>query len=403
MIKRDLYLDKIKKFIDEEEIKIITGVRRSGKTCLLKQIIEELKLKGVSQENIFYIPFESAYYDEINDYKDLNEFIFNKTKNIKGKVYLLFDEIQLVNNWEKSVNAYRIDLNCDIYITGSNSKLFSGELSTLISGRYIKIEVYPFSFKEILQYFTQKNIEINEKEVFNKYLKYGGLPRVLKFDDEEKLDYLEDIYSTIILKDIVSRNNIRNIHLLERLIKFFISNIGQTNSMESIRKYLKHEDIKVSTNTLSNYLKFINDAYVLLKAPKEEIKTKKLLTINEKYYCIDNGFYELQTGIEKSRGQILENTVFLELKRRGYKVTVGNVNGLEIDFVARKPNKTIYIQVSETIKDENTRKREFRPFNYIRDNYPKYILTLDDDWDYSSNGIIHLDILSFLKDDNVIF
>ena len=314
---------------------------------------------------------------------------------------MFFDEIQLVDNWEKSINAYRIDLDCDIYITGSNSKLLSGELSTLISGRYVKIDVYPFSFKEILQYFKQKNLEMDEKEIFNKYLKFGGLPRILKFDDEEKLDYLEDIYSTIILKDIISRNNIRNIHLLERLMKFTISNIGQTNSMESIRKYLIHEDINVSGNTIANYLKYAGEAYILLKAQKEEIKTKKLLTINEKYYCVDTGFYELQTGIEKSRGQILENVVFLELKRRGYKITVGNINGLEIDFIARKPNETVYIQVSETIKDENTRKREFKPFKYIQDNYPKYILTLDDDWDYSFNGIIHLDILTFLKDDTI--
>ena len=294
-------------------------------------------------------------------------------------------------------------MDADIYLTGSNSQILSGELATLLSGRYIKIEIYPFSFNEILEYKKIKFGEISlsdETKIFNEYVKYGGLPRTLNFDEEEKIDYLSDIYSTIVLKDIISKNNIRDIAFLERLIKFMIVNTGEIFSINSIRKYLKHEGISVSTNTISNYLKQIEDAYILIKSKREEIKTKKILTTNEKYYCIDPGFYELQTGLNKSRGKILENIVFLELLRRKYKITIGNIDGLEVDFICRKPNKTIYIQVSESILDETTRNREFRSLEKINDNYPKYVLTLDN-WDYSKNGIIHLNIINFLKDTSI--
>lgn len=400
---RESYLKKIRKFIDEEEIKVITGLRRSGKTYFLKQIMNELKEKGINDSNIIYLPLESAKYDTIKNYKDLNNLIFNMTKDIKGKIYLFFDEIQLINDWQKSINSYRIDLDADIYLTGSNSQILSGELATLLSGRYIKIEIYPFSFNEILEYKKIKFGEISlndETKIFNEYMKYGGLPRTLNFDEEEKIDYLSDIYSTIVLKDIISKNNIRDIAFLERLIKFMIVNTGEIFSINSIRKYLKHEGISVSTNTISNYLKQIEDAYILIKSKREEIKTKKILTTNEKYYCIDQGFYELQTGFNKSRGKILENIVFLELLRRKYKITVGNIDGLEVDFICRKPNKTMYIQVSESILDETTRNREFRSLEKINDNYPKYVLTLDN-WDYSKNGIIHLNIINFLKDTSI--
>lgn len=403
MIIRETYLKKIRKFIDEEEIKVITGLRRSGKTYFLKQIMNELKESGIQDNNIIYLPLESARYDKIKNHEDLNNLIFNKTQDIKGKIYLFFDEIQMIEDWQKSINAYRIDLDADIYITGSNSQLLSGELATLISGRYIKIEMFPFSFNEVLDYHKNKYGQItpnDEIKIFNEYIKYGGLPRTLNFDDEEKIDYLTDIYSTIVLKDIISRNKIRDVVFLERLIKFMIVNTSENFSINSIRNFLKHEGISVSTNTISNYLKQIEDAYILIKSKREEIKTKKILTTNEKYYCIDPGFYELQTGFNKSRGKILENIVFLELLRRNYKITVGNIDGLEVDFVCQKPNKTIYIQVSESILDETTRNREFRSLEKINDNYLKYILTLDD-WDYSKNGIIHLNIINFLKNTGI--
>ena len=403
MIIRESYLRKVRKFIGEEEIKVIAGLRRSGKTYFLKQIISELKENGINDDNIIYLPLESAKYDSIKNHEDLNDYVFEKCGNIKGKVYLFFDEIQLVEDWQKSINAYRIDLDADIYITGSNSQILSGELATLLSGRYIKIDMFPFSFNEVLDYHKSRLGQINpndELRIFNEYVKYGGLPRTLNFDDEEKIDYLTDIYSTIVLKDIISRNSIRDVAFLERLIKFMIVNTGEIFSVNSIRNFLKHEGISVSTNTISNYLRQIENAYILIKSKREEIKTKNILTTNEKYYCIDPGFYELQTGFNKSRGKILENIVFLELLRRNYNVTVGNIDGMEIDFVCRKPNKTIYIQVSESILDENTRKREFRSLEKINDNYQKYILTLDD-WDYSYNGINHMNIVDFLKDSDI--
>ena len=403
MIIREFYLKKVRKFINEEEIKVITGLRRSGKTYFLKQIINELKEKGISDNNIIYLPLESANYDKIENHEDLNNLIFNKTKDIEGKIYLFFDEIQLIEDWQKSINAYRIDLDADIYITGSNSQILSGELATLLSGRYIKIEMFPFSFNEVLDYNKSRYGQItsnDELNIFNEYVKYGGLPRTLNFDEEEKINYLTDIFSTIVLKDIISRNNIRDVVFLERLIKFMIVNTGETFSVNSIRNFLKHEGISVSTNTIINYIKQIEDAYILIKSKREEIKTKKILTTNEKYYCIDPGFYEIQTGFNKSRGKILENIVFLELLRRNYKITIGNINGLEVDFVCQKPNKTIYIQVSESILDETTRNREFRSLEKINDNYLKYILTLDN-WDYSKNGIIHLNIIDFLKDTDI--
>ena len=401
MIKRKLYFEKINKFIDEEEVKVICGVRRCGKTVFLKQIIEELITKyNVNSENIFYFSLESAQYSKIKNYQDLNDYIFKKTKNIKGKIYLFFDEIQMIENWERSINAYRIDLDADIYITGSNSKLLSGELSSLLSGRFIKIEMYPFSFNEVISYYNERNIKIHEDKLFNHYLKYGGLPRVLNFEEEEKIAYLEDIYSTIVLKDIILRNNIRDVNFLEHLIKFMIVNSGHLFSINSIRKYLKHDNISVSTNTIGNYLNYMVDAYILLKAPREEIKTKKILSSNEKYYSIDSGFYEIQSGIQKSRGQLIENIVYLELIRRNYKVTVGNINKVEVDFVCKKNNIIKYIQVSETIMDETTRKHEFNSLKQIKDNYPKYILTLDN-WDYSKDGIKHINIIDFLKNEEL--
>ena len=403
MIIREIYLKKIRKFIDEEEIKVITGLRRSGKTYFLKQIINELKQIGVSDRNIIYLPLESARYDNIKTHEDLNELVFKEAENIEGKVYLFFDEIQLVPDWQKSINAYRIDLDADIYITGSNSQILSGELATLLSGRYVKIEIFPFSFNEVLDYHKMKGEEItanDEMRIFNEYMKYGGLPRTLNFDEEEKIDYLNDIFSTIVLKDIISRNNIRDVVFLERLIKFMIVNTGGNFSINSIRNFLKHEGISVSTNTISNYLRQIEDAYILIKSRREEIKTKKIFTTNEKYYCIDSGFYEIQTGFNKSRGRILENIVFLELLRRNYKITIGNIDGLEVDFVCQKSNKTIYVQVSESILDETTRNREFKSLEKINDNYLKYVLTLDN-WDYSRNGIIHMNVIDFLKDENI--
>lgn len=393
LIPRTEYLNQMKRLIDKEEIKIISGVRRCGKTYFLKIIIEELKKRNINEKNIIHLNFESSIFDDIEDYKDLNNYIFEKVKNLEGKVYLFFDEIQMVKNWEKSINAYRIDLNCDIYITGSNSQLLSGELSTLLSGRFKEMKLYPFSFNEIIEYY--KGIK-TENQIFKEYLEYGGLPGVLKYDLEDKLSYIDDIYHSIVIKDIISKNSIKNVDFLERLLKFTISHVGKTFSARSISKFLKQDKVNLSPHTIINYLKFAIDAFVLIKVPREDIKEKRILTVSEKYYVIDIGFYQIQTGIIKNYGQILENIVLLELLRRGYKVSVGKIRNLEIDFICRKYNETIYIQVSQSVADENTLKREMKPYEFIQDNYKKYLITLDQ-LDYSQNGVIHLNIIDFLK------
>lgn len=400
MIKRKFYLEKIVKLIDTEDIKVITGVRRCGKTVLLKQIIDELENRGIASENIIYISFESSKYKNIRNDDDLDEFIFSKTNNLNGKIYLLFDEIQKVKNWEVSLNSYRVDLECDIYITGSNSQLLSGELATLISGRYISINMLPFSFKELIQYHDEMHENIDEIKLFEQYLSYGGFPGLLNYENEEKEKYLYDLYSTIVLNDILYKNKVKDLDLLERLMEFMISNIGQLFSANSISKYIKNENRKTTPHTIINYMDYARNAFIFYQIKRENIKQKRKLLISDKYYLVDSGFYFIFNGsTQRNWGQLLENIVFLELIRQGYSITIGKIQDLEVDFVCRKANQIKYIQVSQSILDENTRKREFKSLEKISDSYPKYVISMDS-FDFSANGIIHLNIIDFLKSEN---
>lgn len=400
MIKRKFYLEKIVKLIDTEDIKVITGVRRCGKTVLLKQIIDELENRGIASENIIYMSFESSKYKNIRNDNDLDEFIFSKTNNLNGKIYLLFDEIQKVKNWEVSLNSYRVDLECDIYITGSNSQLLSGELATLISGRYISINMLPFSFKELIQYYDEMHENIDEIKLFEQYLSYGGFPGLLNYENEEKEKYLYDLYSTIVLNDILYKNKVKDLDLLERLMEFMISNIGQLFSANSISKYIKNEDRKTTPHTIINYMDYARNAFIFYQIKRENIKQKRKLLISDKYYLVDSGFYFIFNGsTQRNWGQLLENIVFLELIRQGYSITIGKIQDLEVDFVCRKANQIKYIQVSQSILDENTRKREFKSLEKISDSYPKYVISMDS-FDFSANGIIHLNIIDFLKSEN---
>lgn len=400
MIKRKFYLEKIVKLIDTEDIKVITGVRRCGKTVLLKQIIDELENRGIASENIIYMSFESSKYKNIRNDDDLDEFIFSKTNNLNGKIYLLFDEIQKVKNWEVSLNSYRVDLECDIYITGSNSQLLSGELATLISGRYISINMLPFSFKELIQYYDEMHENIDEIKLFEQYLSYGGFPSLLNYENEEKEKYLYDLYSTIVLNDILYKNKVKDLDLLERLMEFMISNIGQLFSANSISKYIKNENRKTTPHTIINYMDYARNAFIFYQIKRENIKQKKKLLISDKYYLVDSGFYFIFNGsTQRNWGQLLENIVFLELIRQGYSITIGKIQDLEVDFVCRKANQIKYIQVSQSILDENTRKREFKSLEKISDSYPKYVISMDS-FDFSANGIIHLNIIDFLKSEN---
>lgn len=400
MIKRKFYLEKIVKLIDTEDIKVITGVRRCGKTVLLKQIIDELENRGIASENIIYMSFESSKYKNIRNDDDLDEFIFSKTNNLNGKIYLLFDEIQKVKNWEVSLNSYRVDLECDIYITGSNSQLLSGELATLISGRYISINMLPFSFKELIQYHDEMHENIDEIKLFEQYLSYGGFPGLLNYENEEKEKYLYDLYSTIVLNDILYKNKVKDLDLLERLMEFMISNIGQLFSANSISKYIKNENRKTTPHTIINYMDYARNAFIFYQIKRENIKQKRKLLISDKYYLVDSGFYFIFNGFtQRNWGQLLENIVFLELIRQGYSITIGKIQDLEVDFVCRKANQIKYIQVSQSILDENTRKREFKSLEKISDSYPKYVISMDS-FDFSANGIIHLNIIDFLKSEN---
>ena len=400
MIKRKFYLEKIVKLIDTEDIKVITGVRRCGKTVLLKQIIDELENRGIASENIIYMSFESSKYKNIRNDDDLDEFIFSKTNNLNGKIYLLFDEIQKVKNWEVSLNSYRVDLECDIYITGSNSQLLSGELATLISGRYISINMLPFSFKELIQYHDEMHENIDEIKLFEQYLSYGGFPGLLNYENEEKEKYLYDLYSTIVLNDILYKNKVKDLDLLERLMEFMISNIGKLFSANSISKYIKNENRKTTPHTIINYMDYARNAFIFYQIKRENIKQKRKLLISDKYYLVDSGFYFIFNGsTQRNWGQLLENIVFLELIRQGYSITIGKIQDLEVDFVCRKANQIKYIQVSQSILDENTRKREFKSLEKISDSYPKYVISMDS-FDFSANGIIHLNIIDFLKSEN---
>lgn len=402
MIKRELYLNQIRRLIDKDPIKIITGVRRSGKTYLLKSTQEELKNRGISAENIFLISFESMKYNKIENFKQLDEYIIDLTKNVKGKIYLLFDEIQNVENWEKSINAYRVDLDCDIYITGSNSELLSGEMATLISGRYYQINIYPFSFVEFLQYKNEmeKTEDYNLEDAFKEYIEYGGMPPIQQVAAEDKYSYLGDIYNTILLKDIVTRHNIRNTDMLNRILNYVIMNIGKNFSATNIAKYMKHEKRRISKDTILDYLLYSKNACFIHQAPREDIKGKKVLQHNEKYFLVDHGFYQAKFGDIENIGSVLENIVYIELLRRGYDVKIGIINDKEIDFICKKDKEKIYIQVTYLLKGDETIEREFSGLSQINDNFDKYVLSMDK-LDFSGNGIKHRNIIDFLTSDYV--
>ncbi|MDR0911946.1 MAG: ATP-binding protein [Methanobrevibacter sp.] len=406
MVKRELYLKKIRPLINKDIIKVITGIRRCGKSYMLNLIKEELlNNHNIKESNIILINLESTKYNMIKSDLDLNEIVFKLTENLSGKIYLFFDEIQNVDKWEKSINGYRVDLDCDIYITGSNAELLSGELATLIAGRYMEIKMYPFSFKEALLFEKEKiksnKKEINETQLFDNYIKYGGMPFIFHLEESEKLNYLKDLYNSILLKDIIQRNKIRDIDLLDRLLKYLIDNIGHTFSALSISKYLKSENRNVSRETIYNYLFYCINGCLIFKVPREDLIGKKLLKISEKYYLTDHGFNQsMAEGNKQNIGQILENIVYMELVRRGYDITIGKANGYEIDFVCKKNKNKIYIQVSYILADEEVIKREFRPLMKIKDSYPKYVLSLDE-FDLSKEGIRHLNIKEFLKTDEL--
>ena len=397
MIIREKYLNKMIMLKDTEFIKVITGLRRSGKSTLMLMYKDYLLNNQVKEDNIIYINFESAMYDDIKNYKDLYQFVKEKIK--KDKVYLLLDEVQNVESWEKAINSFKVDFDIDIYITGSNAYLLSSELSTLLSGRYIEIKMYPLSFKEFLIFNNYDTINIEDK--FNEYLKYGGLPAItlIKNNDELVLSYLNDIYNSIVKKDIIDRNNLKNTTLLENIIKYLANNIGSPISSTKISNYLNSNKITPNCNhqTIDNYLNMLEKSYIIYKADRTDIKDKSVLKTLGKYYISDTGIRNIILGFRNiNEGHLLENVVYLELLRRGYKVGVGKTYEYEVDFVAENPNEIIYLQVSLSISEEKVRDREIRSLENIKDNYEKIILTMDKTINQDCNGIKVTNIIDWL-------
>lgn len=404
MLKRDEYIKQIVPFIDKDVIKVLTGIRRSGKSVMLKLLMEELKNRGINENQFIYINFENLKYRNLKNYERLYDFILNKVDD-KYKIYYIFlDEIQEVEEWERCVNSLRVDedFNFDIYITGSNAKLLSGELSTYLAGRYIEFVVYPFSFKEFFEIMKEKNKEIDLKEAFQDYVKFGGMPFLhnLDYNFEASMQYLQDLYASIILKDITQRNNIRDTDLLERIINYVVMNIGNTFSATSISKFFKSENRKVATETILNYIKACEEAFLVYRVARNDLLGKKILNVNEKYYIADHGIREaIMENNQKNINQVLENIVYFEMLRRGYNVKIGKVDNLEVDFVCKKNDETIYIQVSYLLASEDTKEREFSVLENIKDNYPKYVLSMDE-FDMSRNGIKHMNLIEFLIKDS---
>jgi len=397
MIERTEYLEKLKRFKDKDLIKVVTGIRRCGKSTLFELFIKYLKEIGIKDSQIIKINLEDAEYD-FKDYKELYNYINNKLDS-KTKYYIFLDEVQNVPMFQKAVDSLYIKKNVDVYITGSNAYLLSGELATLLSGRYIEIKMLPLSFKEYLSAFDNK--EKSNYEYFLEYMRNGGMPgniSILK-DNPNDLDiYLEGIFTTIIYKDIITRNNITDKMLLERILKFIFDSIGSPISTKKISDTLTSKGMSTSNHTVENYISAFIDSFLIYKAERFDVKGKNLLARDYKYYTADQGLrsYLLGKKADSDMGHILENIVYLELLRRGYKVYVGKVDDLEIDFVAENREGLKYYQVSLSVRDEKVLERELRSLQKTGDHYPKYILTLDMDLEADYNGITKINVIDWL-------
>ena len=396
MIIREAYISQIVPLIDKNLIKVLTGVRRSGKTVLLSQIQDYLLENGRSESQIINISLESKKNKKFKDGDVLYEYLISACEKLNAKAYIFLDEIQVVSGWEEVVSSLLVDLDCDVYITGSNSKLLSGELATLIAGRYIQIHVYPFTLSEAKQMLEQNGKFKSDEVLFQDYLKYGGLPMRFSLEEISLEAYLSDTYDAIVVKDIIQRNNIKDTNLLNMILAFLMDNIANPFSARSIVAALKQEGINTTVETVIAYIDYIKKAMVVYSAQRYDIKGKKLLTTNEKYYTVDLGLRNcVKASGEIDYNKLYENIVYLELLYRGYDVKVGKTDDYEIDFVAYKDSDTLYVQVCYLLASTETVEREFGNLERIKDNYPKYVISGDLP-DFSRNGIKHYNIIKFL-------
>ena len=397
MIKRELYLSRIRGFYDSDLVKILVGIRRCGKSVILNQIIDEIKEKNCDAGHIIYINFEYIEYEELKDYKKLNKYIKDKIKDAK-KYYIFLDEIQKVDKFEEVVNSLRASTsNTSIFITGSNSKLLSQELSTVLSGRYVLFNIYPLSYREFIE-LSKKNPK--DEETFWNFVKWGGLPNRCQFEDEGNIkDYLHSVFDSIILRDVVDRLGLKDTILFNLLLQYVVDTTGREFSADNVIRFLKSEGKNVSTETLYMYLDALCKALIIKKIYRYDIHGKALLKTLNKYYMTDLGIAQIKnTDFEINKSFAIENVVYNELLQRGYDVYIGKTRTGEIDFIATKDNIKEYYQVAYLLKDDEVIQREFGAYKGINDDYPKYVLSLDKK-DYSQDGIIHKNIIDWLLEE----
>lgn len=394
MVLRQQYLDKLSRVKDTHIIKVITGVRRCGKSTLLEQFQEQLFAQGIAHEQCIFINLEALQFEALHEYHKLHDYITARLLPNKMN-YVFLDEIQLVPHFEKAVDSLFLRSNVDLYLTGSNAYMLSGELATLLSGRYIEISMLPLSFKE---YLSATNGQA--QQAFLDYYSKGGFPYALTITDEQiRQDYLRGIYNTVLLKDVVSRKRISDISTLEAIIRFLVDNVGNIVSTKKIADTLSSDGRKTTTATVDSYINALKDAFILYEVGRYDVKGRQFLRSLEKYYVVDLGFRTMLLG-QRTRdiGHVLENIVYLELKRRDYQVYIGKVDNLEVDFVAQKGDQIIYYQVAANVTDPATYEREFAPLKKIRDSYPKFVLSLDT-FPLGENGIVQKNIIDFLLEE----
>lgn len=399
MVKREMYLKKIRPFYHLDLIKVITGIRRCGKSVLLQQIKEELLAEGIREDQILYLNFEDYDFSFIQSGKDLHEYVKEQLTE-KQKYYLFFDEIQTVSEFERVINSLRTKFDVSIFITGSNGKLLSGELATYLSGRYVSFLVMPFSFREMCE-IRKVQPESATEEMLLEYMEWGGMPQRFQLTDQEQVKtFLRDVYDTIVLRDIVQRAGIRDVDVFNRLIEYLACNPSQTVSVKSISDYFMSGERKISRETIYNYLENITASMIMRKVSRYDVRGKCILTKMEKYYLTDTGLGRVRnSGFKLEMGALLENIIYNELIVRGYDVYVGKTRKSEVDFVAVRGNEKEYYQVAYYLYDQKVIDREFGAFREIEDNYPKYVISLDK-MNFSRDGIIHKNAVRFLTEES---